>query len=326
MKFTIISPVLIFTGLIAIGILVLSLIQSEDKLGGDQPNYTTPTPGELTFEQDGVTYLLVNGDVYEVKSNGSREFLEKLFDPDFFAKNYRIQGDKVFQVDESGNLYPVTRTFRDGFEGVTSVQDLITTTRWHVYNTDPKDIDKAYNYYDLGNRITVSQEQAHSGINSLKFYAKPSSQIPSKASINKNIMYFKKGDHVYFSGWFYVTDVPSIYDGGGFTIMDLETTFIKSIGLRIIFRQNDSLAFELEMPKTQFKQEEGSEVRFPTDGHVQIWQDGQLVLDKSGRTLPLPDTIYDKFEVGISAIAKGAQYEKIMYVDDIVISDIPIRD
>jgi hypothetical protein len=61
-------------------------------------------------------------------------------------------------------------------------------------------------------------------------------------------------------------------------------------------------------------------------GRVQIWQDGRKVLDKQGRTLPLADTIYDRFELGITAIAKGSRYEKVLYVDDVVISDSPIPD
>ena len=83
----------------------------------------------------------------------------------------------------------------------------------------------------------------------------------------------------------------------------------------------------------------GSEVKFPTGqwvhiqthvvlsdeaGLVQIWQDGRKVLDKTGRTLPLADTIYDRFELGITALAKGARYEKVLYVDDVVISDSEI--
>jgi hypothetical protein len=59
-------------------------------------------------------------------------------------------------------------------------------------------------------------------------------------------------------------------------------------------------------------------------GEVQIWQDGRKVLDEKGRTLPLADTVYDKFEIGISALTRGADYEKVLYVDDVVVSDEPI--
>jgi hypothetical protein len=61
-------------------------------------------------------------------------------------------------------------------------------------------------------------------------------------------------------------------------------------------------------------------------GLVQIWQDGRKVLEKKGRTLPFADSVYDRFEIGITGIAQGSKYEKIVYVDDVAISDSPIRD
>jgi hypothetical protein len=296
---------------------------------------------DLTFEEGGETYVIAGGNAYRVRPDGRREFLERLYDPDFFAKNYTVRDGQVFQVDrDSGRLYPVSRNFSEDFERAASTDDLLTPSRWHYSTTDPKRADQEGNYYNLGNRITVSRDVVHGGNASARFHARPSSRIASKSSLSRNIMYFKKGDHVYFSGWFFIEDTPTIYDGGGVTLVDLESGFMQSVGLRIIFRSNDSLGFELELPKTQFRQDRGSEVKFPTgrwvhvefhaflsdeDGLVQIWQDGQKVLDKPGRTLPLPEAIYDRFEVGVSALARGSQYEKVLYVDDIVISDSPIR-
>jgi hypothetical protein len=286
--------------------------------------------------------VVVNGDVYKVAGDGKREFVERLYDPDFFAKNYRLQDGEVFQLDpESRRLYQVTKEFREDFEDAASTEALLAPSRWHVNNADAQGAGTKDNFYDLGNRIALTREFAHGGDGSLRFHAFPSSRMVSKASLAKNIMYFTKGDDVYFSGWFFFADTPSIYDGGAFTLFDLESSFMKYVGLRVIFRKNDSLAFELELPKTQFRQDSGSEVRFPTGrwvhvethaflsdeaGRVQIWQDGRKVLDKQGRTLPLADTIYDRFELGITAIAKGSRYEKVLYVDDVVISDSPIPD
>jgi hypothetical protein len=235
----------------------------------------------------------------------------------------------------------VSRNFSEDFERAASTDDLLTPSRWHYSTTDPKRADQEGNYYNLGNRITVSRDVVHGGNASARFHARPSSRIASKSSLSRNIMYFKKGDDVYFSGWFFFEDTPSIYDAGGFTLFDLESTFMKSVGLRTIFRINDSLTFELELPKTQFRQDRGSEVSFPTRrwvhiethavlsdeaGLVEIWQDGRKVLEKKGRTLPLADTVYDRFEIGITAIAQGSKYEKVLYVDDVAISDSPIRD
>jgi hypothetical protein len=300
------------------------------------------TPAQLTFEQDGQTFAIVDGKAYQVHASGRRTFVDNLFDPDFYTKNYRVREGKVFQMDpESGTLYPVTRTFREDFEGAATVEDLFTAARWHTNNVDQKRAGQRDNYYAQGNRVTLSRDVVHTGKAALRLYAVPSSRDVSKASISKGIMYFKKGDDVYFSGWFFFEDTPSIYDAGGFTLFDLESTFMKSVGLRTIFRINDSLTFELELPKTQFRQDRGSEVSFPTRrwvhiethavlsdeaGLVEIWQDGRKVLEKKGRTLPLADTVYDRFEIGITAIAQGSKYEKVLYVDDVAISDSPIRD
>ena len=198
--------------------------------------------------------------------SGRRTFVDHLFDPDFYKKNYRVQDGKVFQLDpKSGTLYPVTRTFRDGFEGAASADDLFTATRWHTNMADPKRAGQKDNYYALGNRVTLSREVVHSGKAALRCYAVPSSKGVSKASISKGIMYFKKGDDVYFSGWFFIEDTPSLYDAGGFTLFDLESTFheVRRTPHRFS-RTNDSLTFELELPKTQFRQDRGSEVSFPT--------------------------------------------------------------
>jgi hypothetical protein len=298
-------------------------------------------PADLTFEQDGETIALVKGDAYRVTSSGRREFLERLYDPDFAAKNYTRRDGDIFQLDpENGRLYPVTRTFREGFEGAASAADLIRPDRWHASNVDAERAGRPDNYYNLGNRITIARDRVHGGEAAARFFARPDARSASKSSLVKGIMYFAKGDTVHFSGWFFIEDTPSIYDAGGFTLMDLESSFMQSVGLRIIFRQNDSLAFELELPKTQFMQDRGAEVPFPTGrwvhvetqallsdeaGRVQIWQDGRKVLDKPGRTLPVADAVYDRFEVGISAIARGSRYAQTVYADDIVISDSPIR-
>jgi hypothetical protein len=294
-------------------------------------------PVQDRFEQDGETYSVIDGDVYQLRSDGRLKFIDHLYDPDFFAKNYRSNGDELVQVDpRSGDEYSVTRTFRDGFEDVSAVSDLFGETQWHRSNCDPERAGRSENYYDQGNRVEISREVVHSGRAALRFSAQPSSKDVSKCSLTKGIFFFEKGDVVHFSGWFFLEKVPSIYDGGGFTFFDLETSFFSShTGIRTFIRGKEDLAFELELPKTSFRQDRGREVEFPTDrwvhveakillsdeeGRVQMWQDGAPILDRVGRTLPLANTIYDQFEIGISAMAPGARYEKILYVDDVALS------
>ena len=54
----------------------------------------------------------------------------------------------------------------------------------------------------------------------------------------------------------------------------------------------------------------------PDDGHVQIWQDDQLVVDGRGPTLPFRGAVYDSLEIGISAHSFGDQ-TATLFVDDV---------
>ena len=289
---------------------------------------------EEYFVHEGINYVLVNGDVYRDNEDHSRTFEAHLFDPDYIDTNYVADGGQVYQInpEDPSERYPITRQFSETFE-----QDLglMSAERWHSNNADPADAGQPTNYYNLGNRVTRVTTIDHSGSASMKFFANPSTQT-SKASLAKNIMFYQKGDTVWFDGWFYLASTPSVYDVGGFSLFDLESTFMQSIGLRAMIRPGDALAFELEFPKTQFNQD--VPVPFPTgqwvhvvtgaylsddpeQGQVMIWQNDALVLDKHGRTLPFANTIYDRFEIGITALAAGSEYSKTLYMDDVQISD-----
>lgn len=290
---------------------------------------------ELIYEEDGKTYYVVNGNFYE-KEGETLKFIDTLYDPDYYKKNYVTENRIIYQIDpQTGTRYKVLTSFKEGFENAETLQDLLTPDRWHNSNVDPARKGQANNYYNLGNRIGIAHDIVRSGTNSLKSVALANANDVSKSSINRGIMYYKKGDNVYFSGWYYFEKTPSLYDAGGLTIFDLESNWIRNIGIRLIIRYKDALSAELEFPKTQFRQEQGKEVSFPTgkwvnvkgqiylsdkDGFVKLWQDGVLILNKKGRTLPLANIVYDKIETGITAMAKGSKYSQTLYVDDFVIS------
>lgn len=320
------------TTLLSIATLVLAMGcgGQSDSAGAASPEISD---ADLVFEQQGTTFVLIRGNLYQAGRGGRLDLIERLYEPDFHQKNYVTRGGILYQKDpNSEKVYPVTREFTDGFEGASSVEALLSEPRWHRYNTDPRKAGTRYNYHDFGNRIEVSRDRAHRGNASLRFHARPRSDSVSKAAISKNVMYMAKGDDLHFSGWFFVEDTPSLSDAGAFAVLDFESGFLRYAGLRMIFMRNDALAFELKMPKIPFEQEKGKEVPFPTgrwvhvearvllsddNGRVRIWQDGRKVLDKRGRTLPLADTVYDNLELGVTAIAKGSRYEKVLYVDDI---------
>lgn len=295
---------------------------------------------EFIHEEDGEIYYIVDGNFYILK-NGKLEFLENLYDLDFYEKNYLVEGNSIFQIDpENGDRHAVVTHFEEGFENAGNLEDLFTLYRWHNSNVNPKYAGEYGNYYNIGNRVAISNDIVHSGSNSLRAFANPWTDV-SKASIGRNLMYFAKGDDIYISSWFYMEDTPDIVDGGGMTFFDIESSWMNSLGIRSIIKSGDALAVELKfLGKKTFRQETGKEIAFPIekwvhvethiylsdeDGFVEMWQDGVKIIEERGRTLPLANTVLDKLELGISAIAANAKYEKALYIDDFIISNKPIR-
>ena len=59
------------------------------------------------------------------------------------------------------------------------------------------------------------------------------------------------------------------------------------------------------------------------DGVIELWQDAQKIIDTRGRTLVLANTIYNSFEIGISAYNEKEK-TATLYVDDVEISAQPM--
>ncbi|MFM7554914.1 MAG: heparin lyase I family protein, partial [Verrucomicrobiota bacterium] len=61
------------------------------------------------------------------------------------------------------------------------------------------------------------------------------------------------------------------------------------------------------------------------DGVIELWQDGQKIVDTHGQTLVLSHAIYNSFEIGISAYNEQGK-TATLYVDDVSISNQPMRE
>ena len=309
---------------------------------------------ELSLEHGGTTYKLYRGDVYKIGSDPSRlTFVETLYDPDFFAKNYVVVDGVPNKIDpDTGKHYPTRRHFEEGFEDAPGVQELIGPERgWTSftlqspaapsipeYNALRQRIMTGHGTF-LDNRIETSTDFAHTGKRSLKCTSLPPSRgiVTAKASLTSSLMHFVNGDDVWFSAWFLVPDEGS----KPFTLADLESTWISEHpGMRIMLDPAGYLMLEVEWAvKPEYRQAKGREVRFPVgnwvqvklhlklsekkDGIIELWQDGVKIVDASGQTLPLAATIYDDLEVGISTHSFGPN-PATLYVDDLVISSEPI--
>jgi hypothetical protein len=212
--------------------------------------------------------------------------------------------------------------------------------RWHGYNTAA---GRPGSYHDLGNRVFVSPDRGLGGSAALGAFAVPPPDRPgadSKASAWRSLFRYAKGDEIRFSLWTYVE--PARVDAlGTVALIDFEATWQFHDGLRLLLREDRSLAFEMEFPKLLFAGAAPGAEPFPLEqwvlikgqldlseelGRIQVWQDGSKALDVTGRTLPFHDTVYDRVEIGATAYWGGTRPTTV-YFDDLAIagrSVIPI--
>ena len=222
-------------------------------------------------------------------------------------------------------------SFSDGFENAGSIDDLLRRdlSRWHGTQREPEE-----------NIVALSRELVHTGQQALKMYATPKPNFSaSKADIVRELLSFKWGEHVYFSGWYYLVRNKSAQN---LFLWDLEAPKESSVspGRRIFLSGKDFIVSDLgkSWDSAKFRQEKGKEISFPkdrwvnlkihmflsegNDGTMEVWQDNTKVLDAKGKTLPSRRAIYERLQVGITA--NGGEHNQTLYVDDIAISKTPL--
>jgi hypothetical protein len=110
--------------------------------------------------------------------------------------------------------------------------------------------------------------------------------------------------------------------------------------MRLVLADGKHACFQLKaLEHPYYRQQPGKEVAFPIgkwvhlkahltlsdrdDGVIELWQDGQKVVDARGPTLVLEHAIYNSLEVGISAYNELGK-TATLYVDDVRISNEPL--
>lgn len=302
---------------------------------------------EYTATHQRRVYHVARGQVYQVALwSGRWRPVQQLYEPDYVAANYAAKDGATFRKGPDGALIAVRRSFAEGFEGANALRDLISMERgWtscdllSPQTPTPRDYVALRNRILKGeggfmdNRVEPSGESVHSGKSALKCVAVPASRgmVTSKASLSTEMLHFVKGDDVWISLW---CRVPG-GSGMPFTVLDLESTwFHGQPGMRIVIEGGRYACFQLAkwFGNPYYRQPKGREVEFPRDrwvhlkahltlsekqdGVIQLWQDGQLILDTHGQTLMLPHAIYNSLEVGISAYDEKSG-PATMYVDDV---------
>ena len=318
--------------------------------------HPAPAPGapvEATIEYQGGRYQVIEGNLYKAGGDGKLEFVEAMYDKDFFAKNYEVAGGVIYRKSpETGKRYAVRREFKEDFEGTASIGDLIGEKRfWTELTLQSRRTPSVAEYVKLrqrilkgesgflDNRVEPTSGTVHGGTRALKATCEQPTRamICAKASISTQILHFVKGDDVWFSGWYYLAP-----GGKPYTIADLECTWIKEHpGIRITM-QGGALGFDMKNPqRTHYRQTKGREVAFPVgrwvhveahwrlsdkeDGAAELWQDGVKIVEAKGETLPLPSAIYNSLEIGVSAMNHDFKETTTLYVDDVVIADKPVK-
>ncbi len=296
---------------------------------------------------DGQTCSIVGGDAW-IRDPDSKTwgYYMHVYDEDLFQKNYVVENNVTYRIDPgSGKRYAMSKHFKADFEDVATLNDLIGEKHGFTsFVLQSPSAPKVADYVKLrtgilsgsaqfiDNRVEPSNAQAHAGKQSLRAHSvAPSWGMQcAKAHIESEMLHFVKGDDYWFSGWYYIAE------GMPYTISDIKSGWIEGTpGLR--------LRLEAGIPQFEFKwadkpfytQSATAPVAFPVkrwvhvvihlklsdedDGLNELWLDGKQIIKATGRNLPLPDTIYNHVEVGISA----AQQDCTVFVDDVEVSDRP---
>jgi len=323
-----------------------------------RPESIAPPPEsevELTAVEKGTTYKVHGGNAYRVEPRTGRwEFVQRVYDPGFYAKHYVERDGAIFRKDDNGALVPMRRGFAEDFEGTTRLADLIGPERgWTSCALQSPRAPTVADYVALRNRILRADadfldnrlepgdERPHGGKTSLKASSVPPARgmVTAKASLSTELLHFVKGDDVWASLWCLV---PA--DGGmPFTVWDLETTWIENHpGIRVAIADGRHVCLQLKsLGNPYYRQPRGKEVEFPRgrwvrlrvhlglteadDGVIEVWQDDQKIIDTRGRTLVLASAIYNSLEVGITACNEQGR-TTTLFVDDVSISTKPPDD
>ena len=237
----------------------------------------------------------------------------------FYALFHESQDSK--QMKQLIQTHLPESSFKDGFEHEEGFLDLFPQnfSRWHEISLK----NKKYCLIrpascEAQNQITLEKNVVQEGQKSLRFH--PKSQ--TNASIRKQGLAFKKGDNVYFSGWFHLTQKAG-ESTSGLTFWALRSSaknfrYQGEPGRTLTLDQDQNIISPLIKwipPMPTFMQSSLQKIPFPTnqwthvrvhlrlsegdDGLMQVWQDQQKIISQTGPTLPQADTVYSILELGV---------------------------
>lgn len=169
---------------------------------------------------------------------------------------------------------------------------------------------------------------ATNGIARFTAIAPSDDMVTSKSMLEQNLLWFTKGDDLWFSADYYLAK------GIPFTIADFQERGRRgSPGPRVTIWDQTHIGMELKAGRKPSLRQ--TETEIPTgrwfnlkvhltlderSGTVQIWQDGELIIDDQMRTLANANTLLNALEVGITATGEPTE----LWVDNVKISHNPL--
>jgi len=292
-------------------------------------------------------------------SIGIEEVMAKASEPymasKVFQENYITKNGTIYRTADDGTQIAVRKHFSADFENVNQLKDLIGLKYlFTAFTLQSPRAATVKSYVQLRKNIMEGKESfrdnalllskapnVYRGNRALKAYAvaKNSKIGTSKASLATELLHFVSGDNFWFSAWCFI---PSGHRPFG--LVDLESTWGSQYpGMRLVLSEEGYLWVELKSRnKVKYRQVHDKAVPLPLDkwvnlklhfhlsekdneGRVRVWQDGDLIIDKYGKTLPNKETILNNLEIGITAHSFG-EVPAMVYFDNITVSDKPIID
>lgn len=313
--------------------------------GGPPPPYTMTIDGRELVLRGGFVWERQGDRLCRIPEQAASGYYEPpLFDG--FADAFTVQGCELFRSADDGTRVGVGRDFAASFEGVDDVCGLLGPVhRFTAITLQSPAAPEVADYVALRNRVCgegapfldntleVLADAAHDGSRGLRCFAVAQDAVlaagghPSKSSIETELVHFVRGDVARIEVWMRVVD------GMPLGLLDLETTFVASRpGPRILVREDGRLEGELKWgDKPRFAPLPGAspipigrwfrlvvELSLEPDeaGHLRVSIDDEVVIDADGPTLPLPNSILNSLELGLTS----ALIETTLDVDDVVVS------
>ncbi len=305
---------------------------------------------ELTYENDDQKFYVVDdGNAYRDTGSGDAwELVMRVFDPAEVERSYVTENGKTYRIaPDTQQRFEVQRELAESFEDVSSglpgLLELVSETRqrWGVFTLQSPEVPMVADYVAhrqemlagqadfRDSRVEPTTEKAYLGNKSLKCVApaRPDDMITCKASIASPLVYFRNGDDFWFEAYYWAEQSLPL------SLIDLECEFVaEHPGIRLRIFDDETLGIELKaLDKPTYRQAAETRINFPrgkwvhvrvhfalstTNGKMEVWQDGQQVLDRTGITLPFRSAIYNSLEVGISAHSNPRQ-ACVLFVDDL---------